>query len=154
MNLGGSNSAHKMPHYHLRWARVHMGRSTGLGTSVSDGASYTREPMGSSMEKLCSYVESGALGSEKFLGHFKYWNLQSQHKIKMLSFMTAFSICLGFKILINPCMRQVKHIIAIIVNFIFKIFKLTYSKFNLEVLVYGSMSFNIYEFKSLTLQSQ
>lgn len=32
-----------------------------------------------------------------------------------------------------------KHIIAIIVNFIFKIFKLTYSKVNLEVLVYDSM---------------
>lgn len=80
--------------------------------------------MDSGLEKLYSYVESGALDSEKFLGHFKYWNLQSQHKIKMLTFMTEFSICLGFKILINPYMRQVKHIIAIIVNFIFKIFKL------------------------------
>lgn len=110
--------------------------------------------MDSGLEKLYSYVESGAFNSEKFPGHFKYWNLQSQPKIQMLTFITAFSICLGFKILINPCMRQVKHIIAIIVNFIFKIFKLTYSKVNLEVLVYDSMSFNIYEFKSLTLYSQ
>lgn len=131
-----------------------MRRSTGLGTSVSDGASYTRKPVDSGLEKLYSYVESGALDSEKFPGHFKYWDLHSQPKIQMLTFITAFSICLGFKSLINPCMRQVTHIIAIIVNFIFKIFKLTYSKVNLEVLVYDSMSLNIYEFKSLTLQSQ
>lgn len=114
----------------------------------------TQEPMDSGLEKLYSYVDSGAFNSEKFPGHFKYWSFQSQPKIQMLTFITAFSICLGFKILINPCMRQVKHIIAIIVNFIFKIFKLTYSKVNLEVLVYDSMSFNIYEFKSLTLYSQ